>query len=87
MIVNAALLYCHNNYVAVFVGIGFNPLVYNVSEGDTVMLRVVLNTTTDRIITVDISTQAGTAEGRLHFSSALYCSLCSFPTVVLEHHN
>ena len=42
--------------------------MYNVSEGGTAMLRVVLNTTTDRTITVAMTTQNGTAFGKLQIT-------------------
>ena len=40
-------------------------MVYNVSEGEMAMLRVVLNTTTDQTITVFLLTQDGSGIGKL----------------------
>ena len=53
-------------HLAEIIGIAFDPTVYNVSEGEVAVVRVVLNTTvsTDRTITVNVSTQDGTAIGK-----------------------
>ena len=51
-------------------------MVYNVSEGDMAMLRVVLNTTIDQAITVFLLTQDGSAMGKL-------CSIRLFPPAPL----
>lgn len=40
-------------------------MVYNVSEGEMAMLRVILNTTIDQTITVSLLTQDGSAIGKL----------------------
>ena len=41
--------------------------MYNVSEGEMAMLRVVLNTTINETITVDLLTQDGSGIGKIKF--------------------
>ena len=53
-------------------------MVYNVSEGDMAMLRVVLNTTIDQAITVFLLTQDGSAMGKL---CKIRMSLSTCPTL------
>ena len=65
----------HTLFIIVHVGVGFDPVVYNVSEGEMAMLRVILNTTIDQTITVFLLTQDGSAIGKLYticLSNALY---------------
>lgn len=64
IIVTASIFYC-GIIVTVVVGVGFDPVVYNVSEGEAAMLRVTLTATTDITIIVDLLTWSGTARGKL----------------------
>ena len=59
-------LWNHPLSIIVHVGVGFDPVVYNVSEGEMAMLRVILNTTIDQTITVFLQTQDGSAIGKLY---------------------
>jgi hypothetical protein len=52
----------------------FDPIEYNVPEGDQVSLTVRLNSPADREVTVDVSTTDGTASGRLHcYHTSIVC--------------
>ena len=57
----------------VHVGVSFDPVVYNISEGEMVMLRVILNTTTDQTIGVNLLTRDGSAIGELNLALLPVC--------------
>ncbi len=65
---NITQAWSHPFFYIVRVGVGFEPVVYNVSEGEMAMLRVILNTTADQTVTVFLLTQDGSATGKLHMS-------------------
>ena len=79
IIVTASIFYC-GIIVTVVVGVGFDPVAYNVSEGEVAMLRVTLTATTDRTITVDLLTQSGTARGKLQIQKLHYFVTRSYYT-------
>ena len=76
----------HPLFIIVHIGVGFDPVVYNISEGEMAMLRVILNTTIDQTITVFLQTQDGSAIGKLYMiclSNALYLQLTTCHTPYL----
>ena len=75
----------HPLFIIVRIGVSFDPVVYNVSEGEMAMLRVILNTTTDQTITVFLLTQDGSAIGKLytiHLSNILYVLVTDSPYLI-----
>ena len=47
------------------VSINFDPIMYNVTEGMSATLRLVLSTTSTEVVTVNLTTLDGTATGSI----------------------
>ena len=57
------LIYINSSYSLAVVSINFDPIVYNVTEGMSATLGLVLSTTSTEDVTVDLTTVDGSASG------------------------